>query len=100
MNVKEGLEKAYESKGRKVRHFMQDCGKQQLQRTICNIERSKAELGNDSPEVPGLVILLMKYFGEEPGCLVTVMEPTTTKDDVDRQKDLPNTPFLIACGVS
>lgn len=27
-----------------------------------------------------------------------LFQPTTTKDDVDRQKDLPNTPFLIACG--
>ncbi|KAJ8018358.1 hypothetical protein HOLleu_43687 [Holothuria leucospilota] len=76
---------------------MEMCGKQVLRGPLLTIARGRTELGNDSAQIPGLVVPVMKYFTEKRDSLMIQMESTTTKGD-DRKKDLPTTPVLIACG--
>ncbi len=76
VNLKPTVEKSYESKGKLILEFMQTKtnGNKDLQATLSRIERAKGRVGNQSPDIPGLMLLIMNFFKEGHDELFQMME--------------------------
>ncbi|XP_071810686.1 uncharacterized protein [Apostichopus japonicus] len=70
--------------------------------TLASIKRAEGVLGNETPDDPGLILMVMDYFFEKHDGVFLVMETTATKADAEGKLQLvpstDSTPVLISCG--
>ncbi|XP_071810684.1 uncharacterized protein [Apostichopus japonicus] len=76
--------------------------KKELLPTLASIKRAEGVLGNETPDDPGLILMVMDYFFEKHDGVFLVMETTATKADAEGKLQLvpstDSTPVLISCG--
>ena len=74
LNMRETLEESYETKGKQILDFLKDNAKKAMLSTLTSIAEAKGKLGNDTPDVPGLLMMVMDYFSDEPEEMFLVVE--------------------------
>ncbi|XP_071852569.1 uncharacterized protein [Apostichopus japonicus] len=76
--------------------------RRELLPTLASIKRAEGVLGNETPDDPGLILMVMDYFFEKHDGVFLVMETTATKADAEGKLQLvpstDSTPVLISCG--
>lgn len=67
-------------------------------RVLAQIEVAKKDTKSKLPEMPGLVLLLLAYFGEDDKQMFFQVDDTCLPSEVPTS-DLPASPCIIFCGM-
>lgn len=74
LELRETFLKSYKVKAKNIFEFFHDHAKKNQLGTIQSIAKAKGALRNETPDVPGLVIMVMNHFGEDCSELLIEME--------------------------
>lgn len=74
IDIENNLQLALSTKFSGILGFMKDQGGRKVQNILCRIEAAERELGNSSPKIPGVFMVLMEHFGEKLETLVLEKE--------------------------
>ncbi|XP_071795879.1 uncharacterized protein [Asterias amurensis] len=94
IDVKVKLTNIFEDKVPKLLRFLkQGVNNKKVQTVLTDIEKANREVGDHTPQVIGLILLLCSYFGEDEACHVISRETLGYPMEKDR---LPANPCLVS----
>ena len=79
INLQETLEDNYNTKGKQVFEYLKvECSKKGVLSVCRSIAEAKGKLGNDTPDIPGLLLLVINYFSDRMEEIFLVVEVSVT----------------------
>ena len=100
VRFEENIKKNYDSEGGKWFNFFRHSNNKTIFPVIEQINAATTRTGSQKPVFPGLVLLVLKWFKEDPDHLFIKVNDTASSHDSAVVDRLPKTPCMVFCGES